>query len=281
MTTAARELHLTQSGVSQHIRSLEETLGVSLFDRMNRKIMPTAAGEKLYQFANPALFTIQEGLVELTQAPQSIAGVVRVGMPVEFGINRIIPLLAEIGKQYEGLEFNIQLDFAAHMNRELLEGRLDFAFVDDFAMDKRIKMKKVTEEIFLMCCSEEYYKKHKSVKQDKAYFESLDYLAYQDGEHVLRSWFQHHTRRKNLDLNIRARVMDVEGVARFVIAGLGVGVLPDHKVQKLTNYGYKLHIFEGSNRPFRNVISLAYLDQRRRPAHVERVLEILQKELSQ
>jgi DNA-binding transcriptional LysR family regulator len=107
----------------------------------------------------------------------------------------------------------------------------------------------------------------------------LDYLAYQDGEHVLRSWFQHHLRRKNLDLKIRARVMDVEGLARFVVSDLGVGVLPDHKVEKMQRYGYELKIFEGSSRPYKNYISLAYLDERQRPPHVTRVLDMMETHL--
>jgi DNA-binding transcriptional LysR family regulator len=276
MSAAARELHLTQSGVSQHMKALEDTLGVPLFDRLNRKLIPTSEGEKLFQFTNPALFTIQEGLIELTQAPQSLSGVVRIGMPVEFGINIIIPLLAEIGREYKDLEFNLQLDFAAKMNEELLQGNLDFAFVDDFAMDRRIKTKKVTEETFLLCCSKKYFDENRGKKEGKSYFETLDYLAYQDNEHVLRGWFQHHTKRKNLDLKIRARVMDVEGLSRFVVGDLGVGILPDHKVEKLEKYGYEIKVFEGSSRPYKNTISLAYLDQRQQPPHVSRVLEIIE-----
>lgn len=279
MTTAAHELHLTQSGVSQHIRSLEDSLEVSLFDRINRKIIPTSEGERLYQFASPALFTLQEGLVDLVKSPQRFAGLVRIGMPVEFGVNRIIPTLAEIGREYKDLEFSLTLDFASTMNQQLLEGQLDFAFVDDYAMDRRIRTEKVTEEIFLLCCSQNYFNEHKTHSETKAYFETLDYLAYQDGEHVLRSWFQHHTKRKNLDLNVRARVMDVEGLARFILADLGVGILPDHKVEKLRQYGYKIKVFEGSKRPFKNVISLAYLGERQRPIHVSRVLEMIQEKL--
>lgn len=280
MTTAANELHLTQSGVSQHIKSLEESLEVSLFDRINRKIIPTSEGEKLYQFANPALFAIQEGLVDLVKSPQSYAGLVRIGMPVEFGINRVIPILAEIGRELKDIEFSLNLDFAATMNKQLLDGQLDFAFVDDYAMDRRIRTEKITEEVFLMCCSQKYFEENKTNSESKAYFETLDYLAYQDGEHVLRSWFQHHLRRKNLDLRVRARVMDVEGLARFVVADLGVGILPDHKVEKLEKYGYKIKVFEGSKRPYKNRISLAYLEERQRPIHVAKVLESLQSKLA-
>ena len=47
-TAAAKKLHITQSGVSQHLKKLEEELQTELFTRVNRKLVPTAAGKKLY-----------------------------------------------------------------------------------------------------------------------------------------------------------------------------------------------------------------------------------------
>jgi len=52
---AAQEVHLTQPSISGHIRALEETLGVRLFDRSGKDVMPTTAGEVLYPFARQIL----------------------------------------------------------------------------------------------------------------------------------------------------------------------------------------------------------------------------------
>jgi DNA-binding transcriptional LysR family regulator len=52
---AAQEVHLTQPTVSGHIRVLEETLGVRLFDRSGKEVTLTKAGEVLYPFARQIL----------------------------------------------------------------------------------------------------------------------------------------------------------------------------------------------------------------------------------
>jgi DNA-binding transcriptional LysR family regulator len=52
---AAHEVYLTQPTVSGHIRALEETLGVRLFDRRGKDVTPTKAGEILYSFARQIL----------------------------------------------------------------------------------------------------------------------------------------------------------------------------------------------------------------------------------
>ena len=272
MTKAAKQLHLTQSGVSQHIKALEDSLEVRLFDRLNKKIMPTREGEKLYVQAREALQQIETALLEITQKEQALQGEVNIGMPIEFGNNRIIPLLTDIGKKYENLQFNIQMDFASQLNEGLLAGDLDFAFVDEFEMDKRVITEVVAEEVFDLCASKTLLEKYGHIKTGKPYFEALDYVAYQEGEPVLRKWFSHHLKRKNLNLQVRARVMDVKGIARFIISGLGVGVLPDHLVFELMEQGHDLYVFKGSGVPLTNKISLSYLKNRSRSFAVTTVL---------
>ena len=51
VTRAAGVLNLTQSAVSMQIKRLEELLGFALFDRVGRKLVPTAAGEQLLGYA--------------------------------------------------------------------------------------------------------------------------------------------------------------------------------------------------------------------------------------
>src|SRR5262245_51001426 len=51
-TQAARELHLTQSGISHSMRALENDIGCRLLDRLGKKVALTQAGEQLLQHTN-------------------------------------------------------------------------------------------------------------------------------------------------------------------------------------------------------------------------------------
>ena len=63
-TKAAQELFLTQSAVSQQIRSLEEEIGSRLFDRSGRRIRLTGEGEILLTYTQ-RLFDLHEEIEKL------------------------------------------------------------------------------------------------------------------------------------------------------------------------------------------------------------------------
>ncbi|MCB0421342.1 MAG: LysR family transcriptional regulator [Bdellovibrionales bacterium] len=279
MTTAAKELHLTQSGVSQHIKSLEEGLGVTLFDRINKNIIPTDAGERLFKSVSKSLSSIERTVAAISQRDSEIKSVVRIGMPIEFGNHVIIPKLAEIGKQYPGLRFDMLLDFASKMEGPLVNGDLDFAFIDEYSMDKKIVTEDVAEEVIELCASKEYMKQHPPVSYTKSYFESLDYIVYQDGEPIVRRWLSHHLKRRNMKLNVRAQVMDVRAIARYVTCGMGVGVIPNFLLQTIESEGYELFRFQGKGKALTNKIQLAYLRNRTHRSSTQIVIDALREKL--
>lgn len=64
---AAQELHLTQSAISQQIRSLEELLGQPLFHRQGRSVTLTDAGQDLLETTQSVLLQLAMGIQRLEQ----------------------------------------------------------------------------------------------------------------------------------------------------------------------------------------------------------------------
>lgn len=275
MTAAARRLHLTQSGVSQHILSLEEDLGLKLFDRINKKIIPTEAGKRLFQTSRPALLEIENTISELYNERGKISGTVSLGMPIDFGTHMIIPKLAALGQLHPGLDFEVELGNAPVLAEKIYDGTLDFAFVDSFTFDKSVHVEPVASETLLLCGSHKYLEAKGELKMTRSWLESLDYIAFQDGEHVLRSWMAHHLKKKNMNLNIRAQVMSVNGVMNFIKNGLGVGILPHHAFESTSLVSGQLQTLEGSGRPMTNTISMVWLKDRSPQVAVDAVKESL------
>ena len=251
MTQAASELHLTQSGVSQHIHSLEDELGFALFERVNRKLFPTARAAELYTRGKRGIQEIEAAVGEVKQIETLPRGTVKIGMPVEFGNNVAIPKLAEFGKKYPDVNFDITMDFATVLSGMVLRGELDFALIDRFRVDPTLKLERVADEVLVLCGLKSYVKKFGPVRYTSKYFDP-----------IVRNWFRHHLSRHNIPIRVRAHVFDVQGVAKFITSGFGLGVLPADTVARI---GQDLHVFEGKHLPLKNEICLAYLPLKDRP----------------
>ena len=89
---AARELGTTQPSVSRTIAGLERRLGVKLLLRTTRRITLTEAGSVLLERARHILPEIDEA-EEAARGTDSLRGLLKVAMPVAFGIREVIPRL--------------------------------------------------------------------------------------------------------------------------------------------------------------------------------------------
>lgn len=280
MTAAARELHLTQSGVSQHIRAFEEILGVKLFDRINQRVVPTSSASVLYENCQKSLLGLEEAFSELRAEKNQLSGRVHIGMPTEFGYNVVIPALAKFSEKHPAVRFHFRLGYGSEMNALLLRGEIDFAFIDEFSMDKKIRISPVYDEVLELCASPDFMTKlGVGGTQDRKFFESLHYVDFSKDEQILRRWFKHHFGDETWRLRVRSTIEDSQGVSRLVLAGVGAGILPGHLVRKLEKDGTKLQVFKGKGGPLKNTISIAQLKERSHGRSVQAALDMLTKEM--
>jgi DNA-binding transcriptional LysR family regulator len=265
MTKAAAELHMTQSGVSQHIKALEEMIGVKLFDRVQKRLVPTAKATLLHVRCETGLSEIESGLGEIKETTNELRGIVSLGMPIEFANSIVLPKMGKFCIQHPKVNFRFRIALAPMINELLIKGELDFAFVDDFVHDRRIETEEVYHEVLNLYAHESLVKtsgkpKTKGSPKDQLrYFEGLQYVDYQDTGTVLRAWFSHHFKERNPRFSLRGTILDVQGVARLIASGAGAGVLPSHVADRMIDEGIALHCYPGSGRPRKNVISLASL----------------------
>ena len=284
MTLAAQKLNLTQSGVSQHIKKLEEDLNVVLFERKSKEeLVPTLAAEKLYPVCEQSLNHLDQAIQNLNNQnmdPQ-MTGIVKVGVPIEFGNTWVLPKLAQIGKEFPHLQFDIHYGFATRMNQYLLSEEIDFAFVDQFKMAPQIQSQKIYQETFSLCISKDLVRNLKiNSKNELEILKKLSFVDYQKNEPVLRKWFGHHYSKKSFQLDIRAWAMDVQGLARLIENGLGAGVLPEYFIDQNKSLKESLYVFKGKKQVLVNDLSVCFVKKKAHSAHVKYVLNRLIEQIT-
>ena len=128
-TKAAERLSLTQPAISQHIKQLEEDLGVLLFTRGKGAIRPTDAGETVIRYAQ-RLNTLYERMTMAIADQEKQLTRLRVGVTHTAESNIVAEVLAEYGNLNPGIVITILTDTIKNLYDRLDNYDLDMAIVE-------------------------------------------------------------------------------------------------------------------------------------------------------
>jgi len=126
-TKAADLVGRTQSAVSMQIKKLEDSIGSALFDRGSRGVTLTRQGNTLLTKARRVIMLLDETAASMRQP--GLSGVVRVGIPEEFGSSVLPRALRNFDQLHPGVEIIANFDRSAANIEALNAGRLDLAVV--------------------------------------------------------------------------------------------------------------------------------------------------------
>lgn len=110
-TRAAAKLGMSQSALSQIVRRLEASLGLSLLTRTTRSVAPTEAGERLLETFSPALQTLDESLASLSALRGKPAGTLRITSVEHASATVLGPALANLLPQHPDLKVEVVNDY--------------------------------------------------------------------------------------------------------------------------------------------------------------------------
>jgi DNA-binding transcriptional LysR family regulator len=125
---ASRLLHTVQSNITARIKRLEEELDTALFYRKGRSLELTPAGNTLLEYANKLLQLEQQAGIAVQQVGDA-RGELRIGSMESFAAVRMPGLLQALKKEHPQLMPRIQAGTSGALVQDVLDYRLDCAFV--------------------------------------------------------------------------------------------------------------------------------------------------------
>jgi LysR family transcriptional regulator, hydrogen peroxide-inducible genes activator len=123
--SAARAMYISPSGLSHQVQKVEQALGMPLFERGGRRIVPTTAGQRLLGYIE-AVLNAAEHLEHAARAGDiAFGGELRVGVPSTLGPYLLPHVIEPFPQRFPGARLTISEGKPRGLLRRLSEGELD------------------------------------------------------------------------------------------------------------------------------------------------------------
>ncbi|MDX3387980.1 LysR substrate-binding domain-containing protein [Streptomyces niveiscabiei] len=129
VTRAAELLHLVQPAVTRQIRTLEQELGIDLFERTGQGMRPTDAGAIMVDRARRALNELERARAEVQPSPGVVTGIVSVGLLESTSDLLAEPLVTAVARDHPGVELRLMTAYSGHLQQWLDAGDLDLTLL--------------------------------------------------------------------------------------------------------------------------------------------------------
>ena len=137
-TRAAEVVHLTQPGISKHIKQMEVYYGTPLFDRLGKRVALTPAGEILLAASQEVTVSIENAEQRIDDLKGLRGGKLVLGTSFPIGVYVLPRVLAAFRKSYPAVEVVLEISLSEKINTGILSNKLDVGLVTHRANDPRL-----------------------------------------------------------------------------------------------------------------------------------------------
>ncbi len=234
---AAERSFVSQSAVSQRLRSMEREFGQTLLDRGKGKgrITPTEAGKLLYEGAKPLLNQAEELEMSLRGLSEEIAGPVRVATVYSVGLHALPGRLKPFMAAHPGVNVHLEYSQTAKVYQDVLAGTVDVGIVACPAPRVGIDIVPFSMETMALICAPEHpLARCKTVRLCD--LEGQNFIAFDD-DIPTRGLIDSRLRAAGVKVRIVTSYDNIETLKNLVEIGSGLALVPEDTVRQEAREG--------------------------------------------
>ena len=223
LASAARDLGLSSTTVSERLAALERDMGTVLLNRTTRRVSPTEIGLAYYDRARRVLNDAGEADALVTSMQSAPSGLLRISVATDFGVNHLSPVLGEFLTEFPDITVNMVLN-----NRyvELISEGFDMAVRIGELEDSTLRARKLTETTKRMVASPEYFEQYgRPEKIDDLNEHKLLHYSNQSSGNVWKLTAPSGEKRQVRTAGWLS-VNDGQSLLNAAVSGLGIAYLP-------------------------------------------------------
>ncbi|MDN4543094.1 LysR family transcriptional regulator [Pseudomonas sp. C32] len=274
MTAAALQCEMSTTMVGNHLKALEQRLGVRLLNRTTRRQRLTEFGAAYYQRCLEVLGLVADSERLAEQALDEPSGTLRITAPLTFGTERLAPALSEFSLHNPRVKLDVTL---TNRRPDLLENGLDVAFRLGELEASNLIARPLIDYTLTMCASPAYLARRGTpqIPEDLQHHDCLSfaYPAGDDWHSVEKEW-----RLAGPDGDVLVAVSgpmlinSSAGLHQAARTGMGIVMLPDALVEQDIKDGKLLALMPDYCPPSRPM-NLMYAQDRYRLPKLRRFVD--------
>lgn len=230
-SAAARALFITKSAVSQQIKTLETQLGVTLFERIGRRVRITEAGASLTAVLGRELQLIDQALDTIASETRQVKGVIRIGAPRPFARVWLRARLARLLTDHDALRAHVSFGPPSQLEARLVASELDLVIMAKKPSSALLEARPIFTESFEAYASGGYLRAH-GTPATAAAFAAHKWIVFDEDRPMQSTWWRAMFASAAPRGHVVCHVASLDEMLALAQAGVGIAVLPTYFVEQ-------------------------------------------------
>lgn len=238
-TAAAEQLGCSKTTISLQLKALEQQLGVALFRRTTRQLSLTRAGEQLLRDCLPLLDQLQHALQQLQSRDKVLQGKLVLSAPEDYSNRILAPAVVAFMALHPALEVEFR---SSDQVKDLIKEGIDLTIRAGWLKDSNQTARKLGSFEQWLLAAPAYLAKAGTPQQPQD-LASHSFIAFTPLSQPQQWTFSHTnphtgaTQQVEQYLPAALKTSSTNTITALMLAGAGLGILPDYSARELVNGG--------------------------------------------
>ncbi|WP_456279038.1 selenium metabolism-associated LysR family transcriptional regulator [Bacillus sp. AK128] len=235
---AARVLYLSQPTITSHIKSLEEHLHTSLFERSTKQVELTQAAKVLYQYAKEIIKLIENAEKEITSLSDKVYGELNVACSLTIGENILPQILGAFKNDYPMIQISVDITNTNKILTNIKDRKYDLGLIEAPVEDPDLVLDPFLEDELVLIAKPGYFDKGK-ISINIQELKSFPLILREKGSGT-RTVMNQYLLKAGInpeELQVHLELGSTEAVKSAVEVGLGISILSKSAIKKELKLG--------------------------------------------